>query len=124
MKTCLRCEQEGEFGRDKSRADLTNVYCKRCCRETVYLRRRGVEQPTPVVLSRVLAWGRLSKEAKENRVMELIASGAKTQDAIRLAGRIVNEDELPDLLATLILVEGKVGTKLNGERREYFVRVA
>lgn len=40
MRVCLRCKQEGEFGRDAARPDKLNVYCKSCCRETVYARRQ------------------------------------------------------------------------------------
>jgi hypothetical protein len=128
MRHCPRCDQSlplESFGICKARKDGLNLYCHSCCRNAVSAQRKVVREMkrnreagrknSPIDYPRIVL--------PEMKVLRAIRRGARTQLQIARQSRLPF-DQLGDALAELILIQGKVGTKVIGERREYFVRAA
>lgn len=129
-KICGRCHIPkliDEFGVCRARKDGRNLYCKSCARKMVYAN-RGVS----LLVKRAQEMAkdhsnthcspiRETNYPPEIRVLRAIKQGAKTQPEIARQARLF-PDELGNALATLILVERKVVSRVKEDEREYFIR--
>jgi len=104
VKSCVTCAKKSlhegqERGREVSKARRSN-----CPKKPLpgYVR-----QPRQIPLL--------------DNVVAVIAAGARTQEQI-IKQTGLYDDELGLALTNLILIQGKVGTRIKGDSREYFVK--
>jgi hypothetical protein len=139
-KNCPICSLQlplSEFGVCRARKDGRNLYCKGCIRKKVTDSRRALKEyrsarkryvGQPLTESGSLldsdASGNYSRVFRKmspvERVREAIKNGAKTQKEIR-KGANLNDDEVGDALANLLLWTREIRTELVDNQRLYFI---
>ena len=124
-KECGRCRQTlpvSMFSPNRQRRDKIHPYCKVCAREITRRYRKGLR-------NRIKSYGK-SVERKPNSIwkprppLERVLNACrtpKTQSQIKREAE-VEWDELSDILAELIVVQGAVRQREVNEERVYFVR--
>ena len=143
-KNCPICSQTlplSEFGICRARKDGRNLYCKSCIRKKVTdsrralkefksARKRYTSQPLLEHEAVLLSDGEslsptsdprtLRRMSPLERVKEAIKKGARTQKEIRTAANL-NDDEVGDALANLLLWTREIRTELVDNNRVYFL---
>lgn len=143
-KKCPICTQTlplSEFGICRARKDGRNLYCKSCIRKKVTDSRRALKEfksarkkyTTEPILEHatvLLSDGQLPSSTSDprtlrrmsplERVKEAIRKGARTQREIRTAANL-NDDEVGDALANLLLWTREIRTELIDNNRVYFL---
>lgn len=150
MKTCGRCESDlpvSAFGVDRSRADGLTLYCRECNRiKTIehragkrewvahqkYLKAKALLIEQGVIAAddwaisvprRPMVLSRKRKEKVNCQVLKAIRQGARTQEEI-LGRTKLDEDEIADAIARLMLDQRAIDYDRTSEPRRYFVRAA
>ena len=143
-KNCPICSQTlplSEFGICRARKDGRNLYCKSCIRKKVTdsrralkefrsARKRYASQPLSEHEAVLLSDGEalsttsdprtLRRMSPLERVKEAIRNGARTQKEIRTSANL-NDDEVGDALANLLLWTREIRTELVDNNRVYFL---
>lgn len=142
-KDCPICNQAlplSEFGICRARKDGRNLYCKSCIRKKVTdsrqalreyksARKQHVNQPL-LEQAGLLSDGELPDSADHpkilrklsplERVKDAIRKGARTQNEIRKGAKL-NDDEVGDALANLLLWTREIRTVVINNDRVYFM---
>lgn len=143
-KKCPICSQTlplSEFGICRARKDGRNLYCKGCIRKKVTDSRRALKEfrsarkkyaSEPILENDtvLLSEGQLPSSTSDprtlrrmsplERVKEAIRNGARTQKEIRNKANL-NDDEVGDALANLLLWTREIRTELIDNNRVYFL---
>lgn len=143
-KNCPICSQTlplSEFGICRARKDGRNLYCKSCIRKKVTDSRRALKEfrsarkkyaSEPILENAtvLLSDGQLPSSTSDprtlrrmsplERVKEAIRNGARTQKEIRNKANL-NDDEVGDALANLLLWTREIRTELIDNNRVYFL---
>ena len=143
-KKCPICTQTlplSEFGICRARKDGRNLYCKSCIRKKVTDSRRALKEfrsarkkyaSEPILehATVLLSDSQLPSSTNDprtlrrmsplERVKEAIRNGARTQKEIRTAANL-NDDEVGDALANLLLWTREIRTELIDNNRVYFL---
>ena len=144
LKRCPRCEESlplSEFGVCRSRKDGLNLYCKRCIRQKIALRRQALREykkargkhsnsagadgsrvtlDNKTSLSSRRIARMLRKLSPADRVREAIRCGAHTQKEIAQVTKLP-KDEVCDALANLLLWTREIRTQIVRHQRMYFI---
>lgn len=138
-KVCPLCPIEvgpqpiDNFGLCRSRRDGRNLYCKSCVRKKVYegrqalkefrARRREVKEASresePLFVDQHVTTFRYRLTPQE-RVKEAISNGARTQKEIAKETKL-NEDQVSDTIAKLLLETREIRTEVIDNKRAYFI---
>ena len=137
---CVKYLAIADFGICRSREDGRNLYCKSCVRKKVYKNRQNrkaynaarkamlaqralqesegsfdeIDGIYPVRSSR-------TKLPPNERVLNAIRAGARTQSEIALEAGMIKE-EVGDAITRLLLWTRQICTVVQGETRIYFLR--